>query len=83
MKIIEREQKMYERVEVYEKEKKTAYETLSILNKEFEKARVLLESLRKECDNDKLKIIELEKNVLYRRSKQERIKKFKKFFQQE
>ena len=31
MKIMDREDKMYQRVHVYEKEKKIAYETLSIL----------------------------------------------------
>ena len=61
MKIIEREDKMYERVEVYEKEKKIAYETLSILNKEIDKARLLLDSVRKECADNRLKIIDLEK----------------------
>ena len=53
MKIIEREDKMYERVHVYEKEKKIAYETLSILNKEIDKARLVLDSLTKECDDNK------------------------------
>ena len=61
LKIIEREDKMYERVEVYEKEKKIAYETLSILNKEIDKARLLLDSVRKECADNRLKIIDLEK----------------------
>ena len=61
MKIIEREDKMYERVEVYEKEKKIAYETLSILNKEIDKARLLLDSVRKECADNRLKLIDLEK----------------------
>ena len=54
---------MYERVEVYEKEKRIAYETLSILNKEIEKTRLLLDSLRKECADDTLKIIDLEKKI--------------------
>ena len=63
MKIMDREDKMYQRVHVYEKEKKIAYETLSILNKEIDKARLVLESLRKECADDKLKIIELEKKI--------------------
>ena len=63
MKIIDREDKMYQRVHVYEKEKKIAYETLSILNKETDKARLFLELLRKECANDKLKIIEFEKKI--------------------
>ena len=63
MKIIDREDKMYQRVHVYEKEKKIAYETLSILNKETDKARLVLELLRKECANDKLKIIEFEKKI--------------------
>ena len=63
MKIMDREDKMYQRVHVYEKEKKITYETLSILNKEIDKARLVLESLRKECAEDKLKIIELEKKI--------------------
>ena len=63
MKIMDREDKMYQRVHVYEKEKKIAYETLSILNKKIDKARLVLESLRKECADDKLKIIELEKKT--------------------
>ena len=63
MKVMDREDKMYQRVHVYEKEKKIAYETLSILNKEIDKARLVLESLRKECADDKLKIIELEKKI--------------------
>ena len=63
MKIMDREDKMYQRVHVYEKEKKITYETLSILNKEIDKARLVLESLRKECADDKLKIIELEKKI--------------------
>ena len=63
MKIMDREDKMYQRVHVYEKEKKIAYETLSILNKKIDKARLVLESLRKECADDKLKIIELEKKI--------------------
>ena len=63
MKILDREDKMYQRVHVYEKEKNIAYETLSILNKEIDKARLVLESLRKECADDKLKIIELEKKI--------------------
>ena len=63
MKIMDREDKMYQRVHVYEKEKKNAYETLSILNKEIDKARLVLESLRKECADDELKIIELEKKI--------------------
>ena len=63
MKIMDREDKMYQLVHVYEKEKKIAYETLSILNKEIDKARLVLESLRKECADDKLKIIELEKKI--------------------
>ena len=63
MKIMDRESKMYQRVHVYEKERKIAYETLSILNREIDKARLVLESLRKECADDKLKIIELEKKI--------------------
>ena len=63
MKVIEREDKMYERVHVYEKEKKIAYETLSILNKEIDKARLVLDSLRKECEDNKLKIIDLENKI--------------------
>ena len=63
MKIMDREDKMYQRVHVYEKEKKIAYETLSILNREIDKARLVLESLREECADDKLKIIELEKKI--------------------
>ena len=63
IKIMDREDKMYQRVHVYEKEKKIAYETLSILNKEIDKARLVLESLRKECADNKLKIIELEKKI--------------------
>ena len=63
MKIMDREDKMYQRVHVYEKEKKIAYETLGILNKEIDKARLVLESLRKECADGKLKIIELEKKI--------------------
>ena len=60
---MDREDKMYQHVHVYEKEKKIAYETLSILNKEIDKARLVLESLRKECADDNLKIIELEKKI--------------------
>ena len=63
MKIMDREDKMYQRVHVYEKERKIAYETLSILHKEIDKARLVLESLRKECADGKLKIIELEKKI--------------------
>ena len=36
MKIMDREGKIYQRVYVYEKERKIAYETLSILHKEID-----------------------------------------------
>ena len=69
MKIIEREEKMHQRANFYEKEKRIAHETLNILNNEIDKARVCLENLKKECDKDKTKIAELEKIMCYKRSK--------------
>ena len=61
--ILGREDKMNERVYVYEKEKKVAYETLNILNKEITKARLVLDALRKECNDNKLKIADLENKL--------------------
>ena len=63
MKILEREDKMNERVLLYEKEKKCAYETVRIDNDEITKARLVLEAIRKECNNNKSKIALLEKNL--------------------
>ena len=63
MKILEREDKMNERVYVHEKEKKVAYETLNILNNEITKARLVLDELRKECNDNKLKISDLENKL--------------------
>ena len=63
MEIVDREEKMHQRANFYEKEKKIAYETLSIIQKEIDKARHCLEELKKECYKDKLTIAKLEKKL--------------------
>ena len=63
MKILEREDKMNERVLLYEKEKKIAYETLKIVNDEITKSRLVLEAIRKECNDNKSKIAVLENKL--------------------
>ena len=63
MKIIEREDKMNERVILYEREKKIAYETLKIVNDEIIKARLVLEAIKKECNGNKMQIELLEKKI--------------------
>ena len=63
LKILDREEKLYERTCFYEREMKIAKETIRILEEEIVKARKYLDNLKKECAEDKKKIIQLEKKA--------------------
>ena len=61
IKLLEREEKLYERTRFYEREMKIAKETIRILEEEINKARECLDTLKKECAEDKKKLIQIEK----------------------
>ena len=61
IKLLEREEKLYEPTRFYEREMKIAKETIRILEEEINKARECLDTLKKECAEDKKKLIQIEK----------------------
>ena len=63
LKILDREEKLYERTRFYEREMKIAKETIRILEEEIIKARECLDNLKKECAEDKKKLLQLEEKT--------------------
>ena len=63
LKILDREEQLYERICFYEREMNIAKETIRILEEEIVKARKCFDNLKKECAEDKKKIIQLEKKT--------------------
>ena len=63
LKILDREEKLYERTCFYERKMKIVKEAIRILEEEIVKARKCLDNLKKECAEDKKKIIQLEKKT--------------------